>query len=70
MPVRFGPFSQVAAMAGQSKIGSLIRATMLLCNDVFEVVNEMAVLFSKQAVLTAISGPPPDDTSNLGVNQG
>lgn len=57
-------------MAGQSKIGSLIRATMLLCNDVFDVVNENAVRFSKKAILTAISCPPPDEASNLGVNQG
>jgi hypothetical protein len=57
------------AIAGESEIVWVIRPTMLLCDDVLDVVREPALFLPEQAVFAAVSGAQADELSRGGIHQ-
>jgi hypothetical protein len=55
-----GTFAQVAAMTCQSEITFVIRAAVLLCHNVFYVVDQSALRFWQAAILTTPAGTYPN----------
>ena len=53
----------------RSKMVTIVRTAMLLCDDVFNVVREIAVLLAEQAILAAIPRPSSDEVSRGSVHR-
>lgn len=67
-PGQIGTFVQIAPMTGQSEIFDSIRATVLLRNDVFNVMGKLAVLLMKPAILTTAACTLPHKPPCAGIH--
>ena len=54
-PGEIRTLGSVATVAGQGEIARVIRPTMLLCDDMLNVMRESTLILSEQAVFAAIS---------------
>ena len=54
-------FVQIAAVARQREIISIIRAPVLLSHDVFNMVREAALLLVQTAIFATPASPQPDE---------
>jgi hypothetical protein len=63
------PFGPGALRAGLAKTFGIVRATMLLGNDMLDLEPQRAsIVFVKVAVFAAMAGPLPNEGSNGGVH--
>jgi hypothetical protein len=54
---------KIASMAREGEVLRVIGTAMLLCDDVLNVLREVAVLLTEQAILAAIPRPSSDEVA-------
>ena len=63
-----GAFSRITAVTGERQIVGFVGSEMLLGDNVLDVVCQLAVLLSKQAVLTTIVRAAPDEVARRAIH--
>ena len=64
MPVRFGPL-QITAVAGERQVPEIVRAPVLLRDDVLHVMPQFAMFLWQAAVLALLAGPAAYEASGF-----
>lgn len=64
-----GAFSEIATVARQREIIEIVATTVLLRNDMLDVVPQVAVFLTEQTIFTTVSRPPADKVSRGGIHR-
>lgn len=64
-----GAFAQIAAVACQCQVVRIVRAAVLLCNDVLDVMRELAVLLVQATIFTPLVGPTADEVTRWHIHR-
>ena len=55
-------------MTSESEVVNIISSTMLLRNDMLDVVRQLTILLTQQAILTAVVRSTPDKVPRSGIH--
>jgi hypothetical protein len=61
-------FAEIAAVTSEGEVVNIIRSTMLLRYDMLDVVRQLAILLTEQAILTAVVRSTPDKVPRSGIH--
>lgn len=63
------PLPKIAAVTSQRQISGIVGSSVLLRDNVFNVVDQLAILFMEQTVLATVLGTMADQLPNRGLHR-
>jgi hypothetical protein len=61
-------FEEIGAMTSEGEVVNVISSTMLLRNDMLDVVGQLAILLAKQAIFASVVRSMPDKVPRSGIH--